>query len=565
MAILGLNCSGFHSSACLVVDGELKAAICEERLSRVKQDKSFPLRAIEYCCAAAGLRVADVTHAFVGWHPRYYVGRSDRTLFDALQNRGKLAYLALNELAALTGAPIDDVAETLTTPQGTLAIHFVDHHVAHAASVFYPSGFTDADVLVLDGFGEHTCGLAGTIDGGGLQVRHSYPTPHSLGLLYAAFTDFLGFRPYSDEWKVMALASLGDPDRFYQFVRSLVRVDGLRIDVDLSYFEFFLFFTPRMFSRRLCEALGEPVAAGAEPTQRDYDIVAAVQRVVEETTFDVLNTLQRQTGGRRLLLAGGFFMNSVLNGKVASRTPYRDVFIGGTPDDTGISMGSAYHGLRHVLGGEPRHPCGNHNFFGRRYADAEIAAELRRRKLRATELDDMPSAVARLIHEGRIVGLFQGGSEFGQRALGNRSILADPTRTGMKDAVNATVKYREPFRPFAPAVLEERQAELFDCGSEQTSFFMERVLPFKADWHARVPAVVHFDGTGRLQTVSAAANRPFHDIIRAFERLSGVPLVLNTSLNVNGMPLVESPGDAIDCFYQSGLDALVLERYLLEK
>ena len=564
MAVLGINCSGFHSSASIFVDGALRAAICEERLSRVKQDKAFPSRAIRYCCDAAGVRFSDVTHAFVGWHPRYYIGRSDRTLDDAMRNRGKISYLALNELAAMSGSPVRDVSHTLSLGDAALSIHFVDHHAAHAAGAFYPSGFEAADVLVLDGFGEHTCGFAGEMDGRGLRIRRTYPTPHSLGLFYAAFTDFLGFRPYSDEWKVMALASLGDSDRYYGAIRPLIRVDGLGFDVDLSYFEYHLPFTPRLFARRLCERLGDPVAPDTQPTQRDYDIVAAVQRVVEETTFTLLDALHAETGGDRLVLAGGFFMNSVLNGKIVDRTPYREVFVGGSPDDTGISVGSALHGLREVLRQEVTRPC-PHNYFGRTYADEEIAAELRRRKLRFRELDRMPAAVARLIRDGRIVALFQGGSEFGQRALGNRSILADPTRPDVKDLVNATVKYREAFRPFAPAVLEERQADLFEGGGQQTSYFMERVLPFRGEWRSRVPGVIHFDGTGRLQTVAKSVNPSFHAIISEFERLSGVPAVLNTSLNINGMPLVETPGDAIDCFYQSGLDALVLQRYLLEK
>ena len=564
MAVLGINCSGFHSSASLFVGGVLRAAICEERLSRVKQDKSFPSRAIRYCCEAAGASFADLTHAFVGWHPRHYVGQSDRTLFDALQNRGKISYLALNELAAMSGSPVRDVSQSLTLGDSTLAIHFVDHHTAHAASAFYPSGYDQADVLVLDGFGEHTCGLAGSMDERGLHIRRTYPTPHSLGLFYAAFTDFLGFRHYSDEWKVMALASLGDSDRYYRAIRPLIRGEGLGFHVDLSYFEYHLPFTPRLFARRLCELLGEPVAPGAEPVQRDYDIVAAVQRVVEETTFALMRALHGETHGTRLVVSGGFFMNSVLNGKIHGCTPYRDVFVGGSPDDTGISLGSAFHGLRAVLGQEISAPR-RHNYFGRAYTDEEVVAELRRRKLRFTELAEMPATVARLIRDGRIVALFQGGSEFGQRALGNRSILADPTRPDVKDLVNATVKYREAFRPFAPAVLEERQADVFEGGADQTSYFMERVLPFRSDWRSRVPGVIHFDGTGRLQTVAKAENPVFHAVIREFEKLSGVPLVLNTSLNINGMPLVETPGDAIDCFYQSGLDALVLQRYLLEK
>lgn len=564
-AILGINCSGFHSSACMVVDGKVRFAICEERLSRMKQDKSFPLRAIRYCCDAAGVPFSEVGHVFVGWHPRFYIGRSDKALNDAMQNRGKLSYLTLNELATLGGAPIDDVTQSLSRRGSDLRIHYVDHHKAHAANGFFQSGFERADVLVLDGFGENTCGLAGSLDRRVIDVLHAYPTPHSLGLFYAAFTDFLGFRPYSDEWKVMALSSLGDPDRYYPFVRSLIRAEGLDLEIDLSYFEFFLFFTPRLFSRKLCAHLGEAVAPGAEPSQRDYDVVAAVQRVVEETTFGILEELHRRSGAEDLVLAGGFFMNSVLNGKVHERTPYARFFLGGSPDDSGISIGSALYGLSYVLGGEsPIEPV-RHNYLGRPYSDGEAEAELARRKLRFTALDDVPTAVARMIHDRKIVGFFQGRSEFGQRALGNRSILADPTSSGMKDLVNATVKYREGFRPFAPAVLAERQAEVFEADPAQTSYFMERVFRFRPEWEEKVPAVVHFDGTGRLQTVSREVNPAFHRVIVEFDRLCGVPLVLNTSLNINGMPLVETPGDAIDCFYQSGLDALVINRFLIEK
>jgi carbamoyltransferase len=258
-------------------------------------------------------------------------------------------------------------------------------------------------------------------------------------------------------------------------------------------------------------------------------------------------------------------MNSVLNGKVHERTPYSNVYLGGSPDDSGISIGSALYGLNYVLGAPTPRAHVPHNYFGRPYSDAEVRAELQRRKLPYTEVERVPETVAHLIRDGRIVGLHQAGSEFGQRALGHRSILADPTRPEMKDLVNATVKYREGFRPFAPAVLAERQADLFEADPAQTSYFMERVFRFKPEWKDRVPAVVHFDGTGRLQTVSREVDPLFHAVITEFERVRGVPVVLNTSFNVNGMPLVETPGDALDCFYQSGIDVLVVGRYMVQK
>ena len=563
--ILGVNCSGFHASACLVADGVVRHAICEERLSRVKQDKAFPVQAIRYCCDAAGIRFGDIEAAFVGWHPRHYLRQSDRSLLDALRARGKMSYLALNELATLTEAPLTDVAERLTAGGDTIDIRFVDHHVAHLDGAFYPSGFESADFLLLDGFGEMTTGRCGTVDRAGVSTLEEYPTPHSLGSFYSAFTDYLGFRADSDEWKVMALSALGDPAPYYDRVRSLLRVDGLRIELDLTYFEHFIFFKPGYFSRKLVELLGPPLGKGEEPGQRHCDIVAAVQRVAEETVFELLANLHAQTGGTRLVVGGGFFMNSVCNGKLHRATPYGDVFIGGSPDDSGIAIGSALHGANRVLGQASPVARSRHNSFGRAYTQDEIEAELTRRKLRFSVVEDPAATAADLLADGHIVGWFQGASEFGQRALGNRSILADPRRAEMKDLVNASVKYREGFRPFAPSILAEHQAKVMDVAPGVTSHFMERVFPFKEDWRARVPAVVHFDGSARPQTVEAETNPLYHALIEAFHTRTGVPLVLNTSFNVNGMPLVESPADALDCFYACGLDALLLGRCLLKK
>lgn len=563
--ILGINCSGFHSSACLLVDGAIRHAICEERLTRVKQDKAFPHEAIRYCCEAAGIPFNDIQQVYIGWNPRHYVSQSDRTLLDALRMRGKLSYLALNELATRTDAEIAEIVEIIRTEKANIEIHFVDHHRAHLAKAFYLSGFATADFLILDGFGENTTGMCGTVSQAGCEILRHYPWPQSMGSFYSAFTDYMGFKADGDEWKVMALSALGDPDRYYEAIRSLIRVDGLRFELDLSYFEHFIFFKPRYFSHKLVELLGPPLEAGAEPGQHEQDIVAAVQRVAEETIFSLLTHLHECTGATDLVVGGGFFMNSVCNGKLLANTPYRRLFIGGSPDDSGISLGSALYGFHDGAGQPCAREMQRHNYFGREYGEAAIRQELDRRKIRYTVLADPPAEAAKRIHAGQILGWFQGASEFGQRALGNRSILADPTRAEMKDAVNASVKYREGFRPFAPAVLKERQTEVLEMPEGETAYFMEKVFPIREAWRARVPAVVHFDGTGRPQTVDAALNPRFHALIKAFETLSGVPLVLNTSFNINGMPLVESPGDAISCFYACGLDALVLGDCLIEK
>ncbi|GGG30995.1 nodulation protein [Hymenobacter glacieicola] len=547
-------------------DGRVRVAIAEERLSRVKQDKSFPRLAIRYCCEAAGIELTDVADVFIGWNPAPYLLQPQQTLADAFQNRGKLAQLTLNELAALQGG-VSSIGQTLTGAAGTpMRLHYVDHHRAHLANALLQSGFAEADFFVADGFGETTTGLMGTVTAAGLQELAANRTPHSLGLFYGAFTEFLGFRPNGDEWKIMALAARGNPQTYYEALRPLIQVNGLHFELDLRYFEFFLFFTPHYYSPKLVELLGPALPAGAGPTQREFDIVAAVQRITEEVVFELLGNLHARTGQRRLVLGGGLLMNSVLNGKLTRHTPYQEIFIGATPDDTGISVGSALYGRQYVLNlpAELR-PASTHNFFGREYAVVEIEAELRRRKLTYDCPPDLIEATAALLHEGRVVGWFQGASELGQRALGHRSILANPTLPDMKARVNASIKYREAFRPFAPAVPQERQAEFFEVPAGETAFFMEKVFPLLPPARQRLPAVTHDDGTGRLQSVRADDNALFHELLLAFEKRSGVPVLLNTSFNLNGMPMVESPADALDCYLRSGLDALVLGPYLLRK
>jgi len=563
--VLGVNCSGFHSSACLLESGRVRAAICEERLSRVKRDKSFPVRAIQYCCTEGGIAPEELSHVFVGWHPRFYVGQSDRTLLDALRQRGKISYLALNELAALRSGEITDVRTCIEGGGTDTQIHFVDHHKAHLGNAFLQSGYDEADFLVLDGFGENYTGFCGSVDRTKIEAVHYYPFPHSLGSFYSAFTDFLGFKADSDEWKVMALAALGDPGRYYDVIRSMVRVNGMGFELDLSYFEHFLFFKPRYFSQKLVDLLGPPLAPGEEPGERECAIVAAVQKVVEETVFELLARLHERSGRRNLVVGGGFFMNCVCNGKLTGHTPYPEVFIGGSPDDSGVALGSALYGAHYVLGQQAAQETARHNYFGRTYASGEILSELRRRKIPYEALDDPAARAADLLRQGKIIGWFQGASEFGQRALGNRSILADPTIPEVKDLVNATVKYRESFRPFSPAVKKEAQSAIMCIPAGQDAYFMERAFPFRAAWTGRTPGVVHYDGTGRLQTVDADVNPLFHRVLSCFEAIRGAPILLNTSFNINGMPLVETPGDAISCFYECGLDALVIGHCLVEK
>jgi len=565
MAILGINTSGFHSSACVLADGEVKSAIAEERLTRVKRDKRFPLKSIEYCCDAAGIDLSEITDVYIGWNPAVYMFKSGNTLSEALKDRGKLAYLSLNELSLAKGEQITSLTQQIGSASGKWNIHFVNHHDAHLSNSFLTSAFDEADFIIADGFGENTSGMCGSVSRKGIELIDTFRSPHSLGNFFATFTDFLGFQPNADEWKVMALASLGDPERYYREVKSLISVGDTKFELDLSYFEFYLFFTEHYYSPKFTRLFGNPVGSLNEVSQYHYDLVAALQKVCEDAISEILTNLHSKTGGTNLVASGGFFMNSVLNGKLVGMTPYTSVHIGGSPDDSGISVGSALYGSFYDQNVEIVGDLSKQNYFGRKYTQDEVTQELQKRKLKYKIIEGIEQYTAQKLYEQNIIGWFQGKSEFGQRALGNRSILANPTFGEMKDIINASIKYRENFRPFAPSVAKESQNHYFEHSSDDDSYFMEKVFQFKKHVRDKVPGVVHFDGTGRLHTVSEEQNPRYHKLIKECGKLYGFDIVLNTSFNINGMPLVESPSDAIDCFFQSGIDYLILGNVVVKK
>lgn len=564
-SIIGINCSGFHSSACLLTDGKVECAITEERLSRIKRDKSFPTLAIEYCLEKGNKTKADISDLFIGWHPRFYLNNSDKFLDEALKDRGKLSYLALNELSAIQDSMITEVKQQIQTDDLAWNIHFVDHHKAHLGNVYYQSGFIESDYVVADGFGEIATGEMGRISQQEINRHSIFKSPHSLGSVYSALTDYLGFRPNADEWKVMALSANGERGHYTDFFDQLIKVDGLNVELDLSYLEHYLFFTPKYYSQKMVDVLGSAFKAEEAESSRACNIVADLQARVEHVMFELLTNLQQQTGGKRLVCSGGFFMNSVLNGKLLAHTPYEELYIGGSPDDSGISVGSAFYGYTQIQKNtvEPNHQ--KVNYWGKNYADEEIEAELTKRKLTFRKVDNVTQIAAQLLEQGNIIGWFQGASEFGQRALGNRSILANPKISDMKAQVNETIKYREGFRPFAPSVLSDYQEEYFDIPDGNPVYFMEQVFQIKKSYRDEIPAVVHLDGSGRLQTVAKETNPLYYELIDQFRTITGTPVVLNTSFNINGMPMVESPADAINCFYQSGIDVLIMHSYIVEK
>jgi carbamoyltransferase len=564
-AILGISPVGFNTSTTLLVDGRVDFAVEEERLNREKRTRRFPAAGISAALAHAGLKFDDVEAVAVSWNPAINLEHFNLAQSGRIRYPGEILYSVPNYLMRMSASKEAWLTEQdITYTDGNvLRTVFVDHHFAHAAS-FFVSPFDDAAILTIDAFGERPCVTFSRGQANRIERLWLQEFPHSLGAYYSTFTEFCGFSPQGDEWKLMGASPYGNAKRFLPKLRELfsLKEDG-SFEIDLNCFNHYQFHRPHYYSPKMAEHLGIPPNPIDRPlTEEYYDLAAAAQTVFEEVYTHLAVALRKRTGLRRLVLAGGSALNSVANGKIAAAAGYDDLFIPPVPDDSGGSLGAAY-AVHCQLRGRPRGPVLKHNFFGPAYDDKAVQAVLDRCGLRYTKLADAATAAADLIADGKIIGWFQGALEFGDRALGGRSILADPRRAEMKDKVNALIKYREMFRPFAPAILAEAQGDYFE--SSVATPFMEKVFRVRAEKRAEIPAVVHVDGSGRLQTVTAEQNGKFHKLISAFRARTNVPVVLNTSFNVKGEPMVCAPEDALRTFFTSGLDALVIESFLLEK
>ncbi len=563
--ILGLNAVGFNTSATLVCDGQVVFAVEEERLIREKRTRRFPMQAIREALRAAGLRLEDLDEVAIGWNPAINLEAFNPAQSQRLRFLGELFYSVPNHLMTLQkdSAPLLSRQTVEFVDGSRLNMSYVTHHLAHAAS-FFCSPFDRAAIMTIDAFGERQSVLFAVGEGEQLRTVWSQDFPHSLGAFYSTMTEYLGFRAQSDEWKVMGASAYGDPGRFEGKLRELVRLkDDGGFELDLLHFNHYQFPRTQRYASRLRDHLGlEPNEPGRPLTQEYYDFAAAAQQVTEDVYFHLLNQLHARTGVTTLVVAGGVAFNSVANGKIRQRTPFTHVFVPPVPDDSGVSLGAALY-VCHQLDGRPREYVMTSNYLGPGYSDTEIQDALVQFKVRHRVVPNPASCAAALVTAGKIVGWFQGRLEFGDRALGNRSILADPRDASMKDKVNATVKYREPFRPFAPSILLDEVAEFF-VDAEPTPF-MESVFSIRPEKRALIPAVTHVDGTGRLQTVSRDQNPLYFELIEEVRRLTGIPVVLNTSFNLNGDPIVCSPQDALRTFFSSGLDALVMGNCLVEK
>lgn len=603
MVILGLNAYHGDASAAILVDGELVAAAEEERFNRIKHAAGFPAHAICYCLKVAGVKPGEIDRVAIArdpgariWRKALYALRMPRLALDRLGAHAKFASLR-NELSqALEVGDQEIKAE----------IHRVEHHKAHLASSFFVSPFDEAALLSVDGLGDFASTMWGIGAGSKFHVHGSIAFPHSLGIYYTAVTQYLGFWKYGDEYKVMGLGSYGEPefrDRFHE----LVKLDGrLGFSLGLDYFVHHKTgpemtwgdgepILGRLYSDYLVKRLGATRQADEPIEPRHRNIAASLQARLEDALLAMLNQLHALYGVKKLCLAGGVAFNCVANGKIFAHTPFEQVYIQSAAGDAGLAIGSAFYVWHQVLG-RPRSFEMKHSYWGPEFDDEVIGKELRAKGMepgaaksgsefrgQISEVSRSASAVAghpssftiselpdeelcRLtaakIAEGKIVGWFQGRMEWGPRALGNRSIVADPRRADMKDVLNSRIKYREPFRPFAPSVLAERVGDYFE--ETHPSPFMLMAYKVKPEKRSVIPAPTHVDGTGRLQTVSREENPLYWKLIKEFETLTGVPVLLNTSFNENE-PVVCTPKEAVDCFLRTKMDVLVIGKYFVEK
>lgn len=579
MHILGINAYHGDVSAALLRDGQLVAAVEEERFRRVKHWAGFPTLAIRKVLGMAGIDGRDVDHVAISRDPKANLFRKGlytltarpdlRLIMDRVRNSGRLRDVP-GPLAEALGVPRDDLPK----------LHYVEHHPSHLASAFFVSPFADATVCALDGFGDFVSTSIGVGRDNHIDVIDRVYFPHSLGILYTAVTQYLGFLGYGDEFKVMGLAPYGRP-RFTEPLRELVRLTpGGLFELELSYFRHWNEGVEmewdegyptlgRVYSGKLESLLGPARKPNDALTAHHEDLAHSLQVVYEECAMHVLEAAYERTRNARLCLAGGCAMNSVANGKIRARTPFREVYIQPAAADNGTALGAAYWVWNQTLGGE-RGFVMEHGYWGPAYDENDVLRIVSDREdddweyhvERLENEDAVVRTTARLIAEGSVVGWYQGRMEWGARALGNRSILADPRRADMRDLINLKIKFREKFRPFAPSIAEESVDDYFEDAVPDP--FMLQVYPVREDKRALLPAITHVDGSGRLQTVSARTNPLYYRLIKEFERLTSVPVLLNTSFNENE-PIVETPSQALDCFLRTRMDAIVLNNTVIRR
>jgi len=557
--ILGISCYYHDSAACLIKDGVIVAVAEEERFTREKHDNAFPINTINFCLAKAGITSKELDYVVFYEKPLVKFERILHTFAKTFPKSFWYFYKAIpswmNEKLR-----IEKMIRKKIKYKGQVL--FVPHHLSHAASCFLVSPFKESAIITCDGVGEWNTTTIGYGKDNSIRLLKEIDFPHSLGLLYSTFTAYLGFEVNNDEYKVMGLAAYGKPTLYEQFKQVIdIKEDG-SFKLDMKYFSYE--HKEKMFNRELIKLFGEPRKKDEKVTARHENIASTLQKITEEIVIKMANHAYKLFKSDNLCLAGGVCLNCVANGKILKNTPFKKLFIQPAAGDSGGAIGAAFYAYNAILGKKRTYVMGD-AYLGTEFSNDDIEKFLRENNIQYERLDnsELVRRAAGLIWKSKVVGWFQARMEFGPRALGNRSILANPCNPRMKDILNKKVKHREEFRPFAPAVLAEEAGKYFAMNYE--SPFMLQTFDVLKDKQKALPSITHVDGTARVQTVSEKQNKLFYALIKEFKKLSGVPVIINTSFNVRGEPIVNTPEDAYNCFMNTEIDYLVMGAFLVKK
>jgi carbamoyltransferase len=570
MYVLGISCFYHDSSAVLMKNGKVVAAAQEERFTRKKHDISFPENAIEYCLKSQKISINDVDH--IGFYEKPFL-KFERILYQHLEGFPRSYRTFLGSMPGWFNEKLRVLRFIKKKLGYKKPVMFIEHHLAHAASSFLLSPFKKSAIVTLDGVGEWTTTAYGIGEGNNINLEKEIIFPSSLGLLYSTITAYLGMKVNNSEYKVMGLAPYGNRNKktnpYYERLKKVIDVkeDGsYRLNMD-----FFVFHNKnKMPSNLLCWLLRGPIRKpGSEITPRHKDIAAALQMITEEIIIKILNNVHKKTKCDNLVLAGGVALNSVANGKILKNTPFKKIWIQPDPGDGGTSLGAAAYIYHSILDKPRKNPLGD-AYLGPEFSNKEIKKFLDENNINYTEFKDDKKLIhktAKLLQGDNVIGWFQKGMEWGPRALGARSILSNASNPEMQNIVNLKVKHREKYRPFAPVVCEDDALKYFECDEPVPSptDYMLMVYPIKKQWHKKIPSVTHVDGSGRLQTIRKQQNPLYYNLIKEFGKLSKIPILINTSFNIRGEPIVCTPYDAYKCMMGTGIDYLVAGNFLIKR
>ena len=563
MKILSIYPYTHISSAALLINGKVVSAAQEERFNRKKMSTDFPSQSIKWCLDQNKLKFKDIDYIVVPWNPQKNINHASLRWVNELRWRGEMLTNVPTNLMRLMN---ENSENKISMSWGKNKLIFFDHHLCHAAFGFYQSGFNRASILTIDGHGENETCYFGEVKNKKINKITSIKYPHSVGLFYGTFTDYLGFKADSDEWKVMALSSHDKHNDFDKKIGKIYSFYNGKFQMDLSYFNYYTFDRQKnFFSKKFVELFGPPRKKNEKILIQHQQLASAMQRHFEKIVVRLLELLKQKSNSENLILGGGAAMNCVFNGKLDKIKLFKNSHISYAPDDSGVSIGAALLAFNQLSKSKFKPKEITSCYFGPEYSNLEIKTILDQSKIKYEKKKNICEYAAKELAEGKLIGWFQGKMEFGHRALGNRSILADPRNKKIKDMVNKAVKFRESFRPFAPAILKDYQNYIMEMPKSRNVYFMERAYKFKKNWIKKIPGVVHHDNTGRLQTVDRNNNLKFYNLINYFYKKTDIPAVLNTSFNLNGDPIVMSPTDAIRTFYSCGLDILIIGDYVIKK